>query len=100
MPSYRSASITRPSAGQASEGPLVVANAGTHRDGELQVSDRAHPLPGALARERQAEMRVVVDGIDGDGLRELAASPTHTACLIQRPGESLTDGGLLRFHQL
>src|SRR4029079_18431959 len=69
MPDRRSS----PSRAEPAEGFLVLLVPRSHGEGELQVGDRACPLPGLGARERQAEVCVVVDRIDLERLRELAA---------------------------
>src|SRR6266511_2779369 len=74
--SIPSASITgKGSPRQAGQGALVVLDPGAHGDGQLEVRDGAGSLARPLAGQGQREVRVVVHGVDGDGLGELPAGP-------------------------
>src|SRR3982751_4791800 len=63
------------SAGEAPEGVAVGLDLGTHGDGDLEVADGGRPVPGLRPAQAEAEVRVVVGGIDLDGGGELLLRP-------------------------
>src|SRR6266511_2938065 len=98
--SVPSASITgKGSPRQAGQGALVVLDPGTHGDGQLEVRDGAGSLTRPLAAQGQREVRVVVHGVDGDGLGELPAGPRGAPAHEQGATQGLADRGLLRLHE-
>src|SRR5439155_20834666 len=50
--------------------------------------------------QREPEVRVVVDRIDGDGLGELAPGPRHPSRLVQGSAQRLADRSLLGLDEL
>src|SRR5436190_1955292 len=77
--SYRSASEGTWSAGESSQGPLVVVHPRTHGHGQLEMGHGAGSLARSLAGQCETEVRVVVHGVERHGLGELASGSGHPA---------------------
>ena len=60
------------------------------------MGDGAYAIPGPLAGEAEAEVRVMVDGVDVQGLGELARGSRPLPAHVQRSSEGLTDRALPR----
>src|SRR5919204_5772311 len=92
--------IDRRSSEEAPQGFLVLGDARTKGDRELEVTEGASSLAGAFTGQREREVSVVVGGIQLHGLGELPARSKRAAGPVEGLPEGFPDRRLLRLDQL